>query len=94
MTDRKLLEKLDEKLERVEEKLASIDVTLVKQEVNLQEHMRRSLLNEEAIEIIKEELKPVQKHVTQVHTIFQAVGFIAVVVSIVAGVVKVLEFIL
>lgn len=92
MTDMKLLEKLDEKLDKVEEKIASIDVTLAKQEVNLQEHMRRSLLNEEAIEIIKEELKPVQKHVTQVHTILQAVGFISVVASILAGAVAVFDY--
>jgi phosphoenolpyruvate carboxylase len=94
MTDKKLLEKLDEKLDLVETRLSSIDVTLAKQELNLQEHMRRSLLNEEAIDLIKEELKPVQKHVTQVHTILQVVGFVAVLVSIVASVVKVLEFVL
>jgi hypothetical protein len=92
MTDRKLLEKLDEKLDKVEERLGSIDITLAKNTQSLDEHIRRTELAEEAIGFIKDELKPIQKHVTQVHTILQAIGFIAVVVSILAGIVKVLQF--
>jgi chromosome segregation ATPase len=92
MTDRKLLEKLDEKMDKVEEKLGSIDVTLAKNTSSLDEHIRRTELAEEAISIIKNEMAPIQKHVTQVHTIFQAIGFVSVVVSIAAGVVKVAEF--
>ena len=93
MTDRKLLEKLDEKMDQVQERLGEIDVTLAKNTASLEEHIRRTELAEEAIAVIKDELKPIQKHVTQVHTVFQVIGFVAVAVSIAAGVVKVLEFI-
>ncbi len=92
MTDRKLLEKLDEKMDKVQEHLGSIDVTLAKNTTSLEEHIRRTELAEEAIGTIKDELKPIQKHVTQVHTVFSAIGFISVVVSIAAGIVKVAEF--
>ena len=91
-TERKLLEKLDEKLDKVEERLGSIDVTLAKNTQSLDEHIRRTELAEEAIGLIKEELKPIQKHVTQVHTILQAIGFVSLVVSIAAGIVKIVAF--
>jgi hypothetical protein len=43
--------------------LDKVDVTLGKQEVQLAEHMRRSLANEEAVEILKDEVKPIVSHV-------------------------------
>jgi chromosome segregation ATPase len=93
MTDKKLLEKLDEKLDKVEERLNNIDITLAKNTQSLDEHIRRTELAEEAIVIIKDELKPIQKHVTQVHTILQAIGFISILVSIVAGIVKIFSYV-
>jgi chromosome segregation ATPase len=93
MTDKKLLEKLDEKLDKVEERLSAIDITLAKNTQSLDEHIRRTELAEEAIIIIKDELKPIQKHVTQVHTVLQAIGFISILVSIVVGIVKIFSYV-
>lgn len=58
-----------EDFEKIHNRLNSIDITLAKQSVLLEEHMRRSLANEEALEIIKEELKPVFTNLTIVHFI-------------------------
>jgi hypothetical protein len=41
---------MNDKLEQIEKHLNSIDVTLAKQEVHLAEHMRRTEINEKAIE--------------------------------------------
>jgi uncharacterized membrane protein (DUF106 family) len=87
------LVRIEEKMDEFNEKLHSIDKTLERNTVSLEEHMRRSALNEEAIELLKEEFKPVQKHVTQVHAILQFFGFLGILASIVAGIVKFLEFI-
>jgi hypothetical protein len=57
------LDKIDSKLDKLDTRVDNIDVTLGKQEVQLAEHMRRSLANEEAVSVIKDELKPVVSHV-------------------------------
>lgn len=63
------LEKIHDKLDKMSENIVSIDKTLIRQEASLNEHMRRSLANEEAINILKDELKPVTIHVLQVKTV-------------------------
>jgi hypothetical protein len=59
MSDERILDKLD----KMDDRLNHIDITLVKQEENLKEHMRRTLIAEESIEVIRTELKPVKKHI-------------------------------
>lgn len=86
------LDKVEEKLDRIEERLGSIDVTLAKQEVNLREHMRRTQLNEEAIEHITEALVPINKHVNMLEGVLKFFGIVSIFVGIAAGVVKVLEY--
>lgn len=54
------MDKLLAKLEKIDQHLGSIDITLAKQSEQLSEHMRRSLANEEAVQVIKTELKEVQ----------------------------------
>ena len=80
--------KIEEKLDKIEERLGSMDVTLAKQEINLQEHMRRSLANEQAVEILANEFKPVQTHVATMNNIFKAVGVLATFLSFVGAVIK------
>lgn len=86
------LDKVEEKLDKIEERLSSIDITLAKQEVNLREHMRRTQLNEEAIDHITEALVPINKHVNMLEGVLKFFGLISVLVGIAAGVVKILEF--
>ena len=44
-----------QKLDKLDERLDQVDVTLVKQHVSLEEHMRRSSQNEEQLEIVRKE---------------------------------------
>lgn len=80
--------KLEEKLEKIDERLSSIGITLVKQEVNLREHMRRTQLNEQAIEKITDNLVPINKHVSHVEGAFKVLGMIATAAGVIAGVIK------
>lgn len=63
------LDKINDKLDKVSEDIVSINNTLIRQEASLSEHMRRSLANEKAVDILKDELKPVATHVLQVQAI-------------------------
>lgn len=61
------LNKIESKIDKLDERLDSIDKTLVKQSCVLEDHTRRSLANEKAVEILKDELKVVFNHVTIVN---------------------------
>lgn len=60
------LERLHESHEKLDDKMDNIDKTLLKQELNLQEHMRRSLAAEEGIGLLRDSIKPLQTHVNLV----------------------------
>lgn len=80
------LEKIDNKLEGVNERLTNLDVTSAKQEVSLENHIRRTEIAEESIEIIRGEMQPIKKHIHMVEGAFKLLGGI----SLVAGIVRVL----
>lgn len=63
----KRLDRLEEKLDSVGDQLASIDKTLVANTVILEEHQRRSLANEKAVELLESQILPIAKHVYAVN---------------------------
>ena len=71
----KQLDRIEMKLDRLDQRQDVMDITLAKQETNLKEHMRRSLANEEAVAILKDELKPVINHVFLMNAIFKFTAF-------------------
>lgn len=86
------LEKIDQKLEKINDHLGNIDVTLAKQELSLQEHIRRTNLNEQAIEHLKSTLVPINKHIIAQETGFKILGKIAAVTAFIVGVLKITEY--
>jgi len=88
----KLEQKLDEKLDKIHEKLSSIDVTLVKQNKDLEYHILRTTLAEEHLKILESEIKPIQKHVTQISGVLKFFGLLAVLGGIAKAVIEVAEF--
>ena len=81
------MDRLLEKLDKIEEKIANIDVTLAKQHVSLDTHIKRTDLLEKLVnEIRKEEIAPISKHVARVEGALKFVGFLSVLIGIAAGV--------
>jgi hypothetical protein len=74
MSDQRILDKL----EQMDQRLDNIDITLVRQEGQLAEHMRRSLLNEEAVQLLKTQIEPVKDHVKSVNAVLKFAGGIAI----------------
>jgi archaellum component FlaC len=70
------LNRIENKIDKIDERLCNIDVTLGKQSVVLEDHTRRSLANEKAVEYLKEELKPILKHVTIVNFLGRSLGIV------------------
>jgi len=84
---------MEEKLGRIMDKIDSIDsslndmaITLAKQEVSLAEHIKRSNLLEERLELLREEMRPVEKHVFYMHGALKALGVLSVVVGVVLAI--------
>jgi predicted nucleic acid-binding Zn-ribbon protein len=90
------LEKFESKIDRLDTRLDSVEKVLVKQEANIEHHVKRCDEIEESNKLLRTELKtdmkPVQDHVAYMNGALKALGIIATVVAIVAGLVKVIEF--
>lgn len=82
---KELLQRALKQLDKLDEKLDSVDITLVKQEENLREHMRRTEILEEQHTIFRSEIhaeiNPIKSHVNQVKGI---VKFLAITLPILA----------
>lgn len=52
------LDRIDTKLDKLDERQDLMNVTLVRQAATLEDHTRRSLANEEALEVLRQEVKP------------------------------------
>jgi hypothetical protein len=69
------LEYLSDKLDVMDHSLDDMNQILAVQQEQLKEHMRRSALNEEAVEILKNELRPMQEDWLRVRFLGKLGGF-------------------
>ena len=75
------MQRVIEKLDKLDERLDSVDKTLIKQESNLSEHMRRTKL-------LEEKMEPVESHVRSIHSVMKFLMKALVIFGILAGVAK------
>lgn len=83
---------VDEKLDKIVEHIGNIDITLAKQSVQLESHIKRTEIAEQNIDMLRKDFKPVEKHVMMVSGALKLVGALALVASIVEGSVMLLEW--
>lgn len=88
----KALAKFETKLDSLDSRLDSVDKTLVKQEANLGEHMRRTDLAEKQIGNIQEEIRPIKRHVIMMEGALKGLGLLAVLVGLISGILKIISF--
>lgn len=75
------LEKIEVKLDKTLEHISEINVTLGKQHVSLEEHIRRTAL-------LEAQMVPVKKHVDMLNGALKLVGVLSTVTALVGGVIK------
>lgn len=62
-------------LDKMDQRLDNVDVTLAKQSVVLEEHVKRTnLLESKIADLEADELKPIKKHVDRVNAIMWVMG--------------------
>ena len=69
------VDKIESKIDKLDSRLDDVDKTLVKQEAQLAEHIRRT-------NILEKELKPVKIHVERVNGAFKLLGIVASILGI------------
>ena len=79
-------DKLDERLESIEKAQAEANIIAAKQEVNLEQHMKRT-------EMLESRMEPVERHINILNGALKAIGAGAVVVSLITGILKLLEYV-
>lgn len=84
---------IDSKVDKLDMRLDNVDVTLGKQQVELSDHIRRTEIAEQNITLIRSEIKPIQKHVDMIHGALKLLGLVTSIVGLIAGVIKIMEFI-
>jgi hypothetical protein len=82
-----ILEKMFERQEKIIEDLNEIKVIQAMQAESLKEHIRRTALAEENIELLRKELEPVEEHVDNVRFLLKVgywfVGFVVSIFTII-----------
>ena len=71
-------ERFFNKIEKIDERLSNIDVSLVRQTVSLEEHVRRTNL-------LENEIRPIKRHVLMVEASLKVVGLLSIILGIAAA---------
>jgi hypothetical protein len=79
------IERIETKVDTISKDVSSIDKTLALQHLSLQEHMRRTALAEESIELLRKDIEPVRAHVNRIDGAMRLIGVVSILVSITAG---------
>ena len=86
-------ERIYEVLDKISDDVSELKVTSAKQEENLKEHIRRTEIAEENLELIRKEMQPLKEHVIVINGVLKIVGAVSVVVGSIAGIVRMFEII-
>ncbi len=69
------LDKLFDKIEKIDDRLNSIDLSLVRNTISLEDHIKRTNL-------LEDEIKPIKKHVLMVEAVLKLIGILSVCTSV------------
>lgn len=84
---------LNAKLDKLDERLDSVDKTLIKQEANLAEHIRRTELAELSIQDLRDTVEPIKTKMNMAEGAIKLLGLISLGVSIAVGAAQMLGFV-
>lgn len=84
-TNAEIVNRIVGKLDKLDDRLDSVDKTLVKQELNLQEHMRRS-------DLLEEQMQPLKRHVAIFEAFLKVFGATSAVLATIGSILKILHY--
>ena len=84
------LDRIEKKVDKLDERLDSSEKVAIKQEANLEAHMKRSDLLEKSQEDLKHAVKPILRVYTIAWGICKIIAAVGVLVGIIGGILKLL----
>ncbi len=82
------LDLIHDMLVKLQDDVDDIRKEQIEQRIVLEEHQRRSLANEKAVEILSESVKPVEEHVLLVNFVVKIVSVVGAVLVVIATVLQ------
>ena len=73
------LDRIYDKLEKMDIKLNSMDLSLLRNTISLEQHVKRC-------DLIEKDLKPIKQHIVVYNAIFKILTFSALIIGIIAGI--------
>jgi hypothetical protein len=78
-----LIPKIFEKLEKISEDMGDLKVTSAKQQISLDEHIKRSNMLEDLVNHLDEnKIQPIEKDLNQIKGIYKFIVFLSVLATI------------
>ena len=74
--------RLEDKVDNVLDKIGAIDVTLGKQQVSLDDHIRRT-------ELLEQRMDPVEKNMNMIHGALKLIGLLSVIAVMIEAAIKI-----
>jgi hypothetical protein len=78
-------ERLFEILDKISEDVSELKITVAKQEENIKEHIRRTEIAEQNLEIIHNEIRPLKEHVIVINAVLKGIGVISIIIGSATG---------
>lgn len=75
-TEKELLFRLNDKLDEIRDNITDLKIVTSKQEENLKDHMKRTQLLEEQVDVFKKDIFPVLQSLSAVKTLGKIASFI------------------
>lgn len=88
MDDNDLLSKIYTKVEKISDDMGDLKIISGKQQISLDEHVRRTEILENRTDVIFEELEPLKEHVIQVNTVFKIIAGLSTIGGVILGILK------
>lgn len=74
-------DRIESKIDKIADHISSIDVTLAKQQVILDEHVKRTNL-------LEKKLEPVERHVTVINGLMKLIAALGTIIGLIHGMLK------
>ena len=88
MENKELILEIYKKLDILDMRVDSIDKTMIKQEINLADHMKRSDALEAMMSQLRKDMRPIEKHVLMIEGVIKFLGILSIGLSVIGGLLK------
>ncbi len=82
---------IENKIDKMDSRVDNVDVTLAKQSVELENHIYRTQLSEKNIEMLREQVKPIQQKHDMIAGGFKLAGIVSAGCGLIIGAFKVIS---